>query len=280
MGLSQVGPDNYNVDMSKISLPVVAWLVVLTATFAASIASSKNKAGPAREPAPAICKESEHGGRKFVACTAELARDEILLFWKDKSGEPYGVLPAILRSLLERKKRLVMAMSAGMFHSDSTPVGLYKEKGKELHAMNTADGVGNFFLKPNGVFYIVRKPKLYAGILETSEYQEKAPRADDAFQAGPLLVWKGVIPDRFKPTDPAAKPRSAIAIGKNDKIHFVYTNQPETFYEFAVTLRDALGASDAIHLDSTSASIYDPALGKESKWLPIGPTIGIVAPFK
>jgi uncharacterized protein YigE (DUF2233 family) len=45
-------------------------------------------------------------------------------------------------------------MNAGMYHEDFSPVGLYVEDGKEIAPLNTADAPGNFFMKPNGVFFV------------------------------------------------------------------------------------------------------------------------------
>ena len=43
-------------------------------------------------------------------------------------------------------------MNAGMFHPDHSPVGLQIIDGTVRNPINTDDGQGNFFLKPNGVF--------------------------------------------------------------------------------------------------------------------------------
>jgi hypothetical protein len=41
-----------------------------------------------------------------------------------------------------------------MFDSNLKPVGLYVEQGQELVHANTKPGKGNFYMKPNGIFYI------------------------------------------------------------------------------------------------------------------------------
>ena len=53
--------------------------------------------------------------------------------------------------------RPVLAMNAGMFKEDRSPLGLYVEDGKELVAADTADGDGNFYMKPNGIFEMSRE---------------------------------------------------------------------------------------------------------------------------
>jgi uncharacterized protein YigE (DUF2233 family) len=41
-----------------------------------------------------------------------------------------------------------------MFDSNLKPVRLYVERGQELVHANTKSGKGNFYMKPNGIFYI------------------------------------------------------------------------------------------------------------------------------
>ena len=41
-----------------------------------------------------------------------------------------------------------------MYQVDNTPLGLFIQNGKTLSPLNTRSGSGNFYLKPNGVFYI------------------------------------------------------------------------------------------------------------------------------
>ena len=44
-----------------------------------------------------------------------------------------------------------MIMNAGIYSMDNTPAGLWIEHGKELNALNTKSGKGNFHVQPNGV---------------------------------------------------------------------------------------------------------------------------------
>ncbi len=45
-------------------------------------------------------------------------------------------------------------MNAGMYKQDNSPLGLFIDKKKIVTALDTTNGNGNFYLKPNGVFYI------------------------------------------------------------------------------------------------------------------------------
>src|SRR5262249_17922031 len=75
------------------------------------------------------------------------------LFWKKPDGTVYGY-PSSLPRILGSSGRLLFATNGGMYHEDSSPVGLYVEQGRELVRANTNAGPGNFHMKPNGVFYV------------------------------------------------------------------------------------------------------------------------------
>ena len=43
-----------------------------------------------------------------------------------------------------------MVMNAGIYSMNNVPAGLWIEQGKELNALNTKAGKGNFHVQPNG----------------------------------------------------------------------------------------------------------------------------------
>ena len=85
-------------------------------------------------------------------------------------GNRSGVSGTSESSLRDRGRNLVFAMNAGMYQPDLSPVGLFVAAGQELAPLNAANGSGNFFLKPNGVFAVTATG---ARVVESSEY----PRA-------------------------------------------------------------------------------------------------------
>jgi uncharacterized protein YigE (DUF2233 family) len=48
----------------------------------------------------------------------------------------------------------VFAMNGGMYKPDNSPQGLYIENREVAASLDTTTGNGNFYLKPNGIFYI------------------------------------------------------------------------------------------------------------------------------
>jgi uncharacterized protein YigE (DUF2233 family) len=267
-----------NVSSYRARLLVCSALAVVTFALRipAAVSATKSKSRPVVKPsvesaAPPVCREQAFAGKRFEICTFDLTSDDVRLFWKNPQGEPYGSIPEVLNQLAREGKILVFAMAGGMFHSDSTPVGLYKESGKELHALNTEEGVGNFFNKPNGVLYFGKET---AGILETSDYIKAKPTAEYAVQAGPLLVNKGALHPKFFAADTVEKPRSGVGVDTKGHLVFAFSKATSNFYSFALLFRDQLDCPNALHLDSTSVSIYVPSLGRLNQWLPIGPILG------
>ena len=68
-----------------------------------------------------------------------------------------------LKNYLESKdKKLVFAMNGGMYLKDFYPQGLYIEDGGRWQILNNKkSNYGNFYLRPNGVFYITYKDSAY-----------------------------------------------------------------------------------------------------------------------
>ncbi len=216
-----------------------------------------------------ICVPRQAENRSYTVCTIDLRRYAIRLFWKGADGEVLGPFNR-LRSSPEGS-RLVFAMNAGMYHEDRSPVGLYVENGREIQKANTANGPGNFHLKPNGVFFVSGRT---AGVLETSRYLEQRPRADYATQSGPMLVINGRIHPKFSRNGTSRKIRNGVGIRDKHTAVFAISDEPVTFAEFARLFKEELGCANALFLDGSVSSLYAPELGRADGLLPMGPIIG------
>ena len=111
------------------------------------------------------CNELQFEGPKYVVCTIDLHAHRVHLFWKDANGQPYGGFDHLPRRI--EGGPILFAMNGGMYESDRSPVGLYVEQGKTFKRANKASGVGNFYLKPNGILYIEGQK---AGIATTERF--------------------------------------------------------------------------------------------------------------
>jgi uncharacterized protein YigE (DUF2233 family) len=227
-------------------------------------------AAPAAAAGP--CEPVTHEGERFVACTVDLRRARIRTFWRGPDGQPYASLSRLAAA---QGPKLSFAMNGGMYDADLAPVGLYVEEGHELKAANTANGPGNFHLKPNGVFYVSGER---AGVLETSRYLRGRIRADFATQSGPMLVIAERIHPKISTNGPSQKVRNGVGVKADGHTAvFAISEGPVTFGVFARLFRDALGCPNALFLDGSVSSLYAPGLDRQDLSRPLGPLVGAVA---
>jgi uncharacterized protein YigE (DUF2233 family) len=227
-------------------------------------------------PAEAACGAKTFDGAAFTVCAFDPRRDDLRLFWKGPDDKPFGSLAALARAVRDAGAKLVFAMNAGMFQEDQSPMGLYVEQGRVVHAADTRDGSGsNFHLKPNGVFWIGDG---VAGVTETGRYLASPPQARYATQSGPMLVIDGRIHPKIRPDGTSAKIRNGVGIDASGAVVFAIADEPVTFDAFARLFRDSLGCRNALFLDGSLSSLYAPELNRDDELLPIGPIVGVVKP--
>ena len=226
-------------------------------------------------PASAACAPKAFDGARYTVCAFDPRRDDLRLFWKGDDDRPFGSLGALAQALKAKGERLVFAMNAGMFGEDQSPVGLYVEKSRVLHAADTRGGASNFHLKPNGVFWIGDG---VAGVTETGRYLAGPPAARYATQSGPMLVIDGHIHPRILPNGTSAKIRNGVGVDGDGGVVFAIAEEPVTFDAFARLFRDGLGSRNALFLDGSLSSLYAPEFKRDDELGPIGPIVGAVKP--
>jgi uncharacterized protein YigE (DUF2233 family) len=218
------------------------------------------------------CRTVGYERNSYIVCQFDLRHYTPKLFWKQPNGEPYGSLQNIPRTVSPKTGQLVFATNGGMYQADRTPLGLYIENGRELARANTAVGTGNFYIKPNGVFYVSGES---ASILETRKFLQQRPHSDIATQSGPMLVINGAINPRFSPNSDSRKIRNGVGVQYGHQVVFVISNNPVTFSEFAQFFRVTLHCSNALYLDGSISSLYAPSIQRADHLWPLGPIIGI-----
>jgi uncharacterized protein YigE (DUF2233 family) len=251
--------------MSTLPRRVLAATIVVGALLAAAPNS------PRSAPAADICGPLAFDGKRYVVCTIDLRRFALRLFLRGADGEPYGDLGRLVRS--PEGAALVFAMNAGMYDSARLPVGLYVENGRTLKGANTANGRGNFHLKPNGVFYAADG---MAGVMETERFLHVRPRAEIATQSGPMLVIDGRIHPKFSEDSASRKLRNGVGVHDPHTAVFAISDEPVTFGAFAHLFKDGLLCANALFLDGSISSLYAPSLGRSDTLMPTGPIIGAV----
>lgn len=218
------------------------------------------------------CRAVSFEAVDYTVCEIDLRRYRLGLFWQDRDGRPYGSLYAFKRAMAAAGDPPLVAMNAGMYHEDLSPVGLFVSGGRELHPANEADGDGNFFMKPNGVFYADGER---AGILETGAFLRQAPAAGIATQSGPLLVLDGALHPLFSDDGPSRKTRNGIGLRDDHTVVFAISRDGVSFGSFARLFRDALGCRNALYLDGSVSALSAPD-GLSVGWgIRVGPILAV-----
>jgi uncharacterized protein YigE (DUF2233 family) len=228
-------------------------------------------------PSPGPCQDVSQAGTSYVVCTINLRTTSLKLHWKNANGEPYGTVGALARTIGRSGGPVVMAMNAGMYRGDGSPVGLYVENGQQLVKANTAPGPGNFHMKPNGVFYFSDQD---AGVMDTARYLKTKPKADFATQSGPMLVIDGKLHPRFSEHGQSLKIRNGVGVRDAQTVIFAISNDVVSFGDFAKLFRDTLKCPNALFLDGSISSVWAPSAGRSDELWPAGPIISAKARVK
>ena len=244
--------------------------------FVSSVAAALSVFSAAADPGVSPCKTVRFESKAFIVCALDLAKDRVELRWRSANGAAFGSLGSVVAA--ERQNGVVpnFAMNAGMYEPDLSPVGLYIEQGQELVPLNTRSGRGNFYLKPNGVFYWGGGA---FGISETTVFAQKRPDVRFATQSGPMLVIDGNLHPAFLPHSTSRYIRNGVGVGDGRRAYFVLSASKVTFHEFARFFRDRLKCRNALYLDGSVSSLYAPSVGRADIGQRLGPMlIGVRKP--
>jgi uncharacterized protein YigE (DUF2233 family) len=220
------------------------------------------------------CAARTAGSTVFTACRVNLNVEPLELFWRDDAGRPFREFLALRDALRVKGKQLILAVNAGMYQPDFSPVGLFVTEGRELVPLNRHVGSGNFSQQPNGVFLVEGGS---ARVITTQEYASEHPKPSLATQSGPMLVHNGEITTSavMSPNSNWRKIRNGVCAPASDAVVFVISESPVTFYEFASFFRDALHCREALYLDGSISSLYAPSLNREDRGSDMGPILGV-----
>jgi uncharacterized protein YigE (DUF2233 family) len=232
-------------------------------------AASAEEAGSA-----AACRRLAFEGKRYVACSIDVARFEIEVTWRGEGGRPFGTIGDYLRKMKSTERaRLAFVMNGGMYEPDLSPVGLLIERGQQQAPVNVSPGAGNFYWKPNGVFFAGEGG---VGIVEAGLFARGRVRAEHATQSGPMLVRGGRINTRMLASQSSQKIRNGVGVRDESTAIFVISEEGVSFAEFARLFRDGLSCPDALYLDGSISQLYAPSVGRTDQGNTAGP---IVAAF-
>ena len=207
----------------------------------------------AAEPKAGLEKIEFKGALYHVYRVPRVAASGLELLWLGADGKPLGSFTGLQSYLAAQKKQIVFATNAGIYESGPKPCGLTICATKELVPLSLSPGEGNFYLKPNGVFYVDEKKG--AGVMEAAEFGTAGLQPRLATQSGPLLLRRGVMHSAFTANSVNFRQRSAVGVRASDgQIIFVMSDRESrsmgrvTFHQLA-SLFTYLGCDDALYLD-------------------------------
>ncbi|WP_029904496.1 phosphodiester glycosidase family protein [Prevotella sp. 10(H)] len=208
---------------------------------------------------------------KVISYIADAKSQNIAFYWKDDSGKVIRSIQNLKIYEKRKGKELVFAMNGGMFDPSYAPQGLYIEKYKILKALDTSSGEGNFYLKPNGVFYITDNN--IAAVCKTEDFIDNG-NIKYATQSGPMLIIDGELHPALKEGSANIQIRNGVGILPDGKILFAISTAKVNFFDFASYFKSK-GCKNALYLDGFVSRMYLPEKLLKPKDGDFGVIIGI-----
>jgi uncharacterized protein YigE (DUF2233 family) len=190
---------------------------------------------------------------RFVSYTT--TPGAIVLYWKDARGQPLKSLQRLKQYIEKQGKTLAFGMNAGMYRPDNSSQGLFIDHGTIRQPLDTLSGGGNFYMKPNGVFYITTTH--HAGVCTTPRFTPY-DTITFATQSGPMLLIDGAIHPAFKKGSANLNIRNGVGILPDGQVLFAMSKEPVNFYDFAQFFLSK-GCKNALYLDGFVSRTYLPA---------------------
>lgn len=135
---------------------------------------------------------------------------KLKFYWKSANGENFADFQRLKSALSRQQETLVFATNGGMYNTQHNPKGLYIERGKTLIKLDSAiKGFGNFYLQPNGVFYLTHRRQ--AKVVKSVDFEDKG-QIRYATQSGPMRVIDGNINAQFNKGSSNIQIRNGLGI--------------------------------------------------------------------
>ncbi len=205
---------------------------------------------------------------KILGYTVNPQQDNLVLYWRDDSGCAFKSILTLKNWLTGKHRKLTFAMNGGMYQTDNSPLGLFIQNGKTIKRLNTDTGTGNFYLQPNGVFYINATKKAF--IVPTKEFKNNG-QISYATQSGPMLLINGQINSAFKEGSANLNIRNGVGVLPDNRLLFAMSKEPINFYDFALYFKN-FGCKTALYLDGFVSRTYLP----EKKWEQTDGNFGVI----
>lgn len=197
----------------------------------------------------------EHDTDRILAYEVNPKKEQLHFYWKNAQGEIYGNAKNLKEQLQTKQQELIFCMNGGMYKKDQSPQGLYIENGVTLTPLDMQEtGYGNFYLQPNGVFYITEENN---PILCTTKTFKGTKNIKYATQSGPMLVIDGKLHKKLTKGSKNLHIRNGVGILPNGNLLFAMSKEKINFYDFATFFQEN-GCKNALYLDGFVSRTYLP----------------------
>ena len=202
---------------------------------------------------PVLVRTVDHLGDRYTVVTVHLGGDVELSLCGGHAG---GLTFGDARTEVGQGGRTAVAlMNGGMYGTDGGPLGLFVDNGVELHPIDLGSGSGNFYLKPNGVFWV--DVRGIAHVTVSTSYVTLPRQVSLATQSGPMLIVDGVVQPELNPTSTNKLRCNAVGVSDDGKtVHLVISDGDVRFYDLATLFRDKLSCNNALYLDGVVSNVW------------------------
>jgi uncharacterized protein YigE (DUF2233 family) len=213
-------------------------------------------------------KKNVEDENNFVVYEINPKKTALSFFWLDTNAIPFKSIANVKASVEKNGKQLVFAMNGGMYKKDHWPQGLFIDNFLTQSPIDTSLGNGNFYLKPNGVFYLTEENY---PIICTSDKFDFTEQVKYATQSGPMLLIDGNLHPAFIKGSTNLNIRNAVGVLPNGHVVFAMSKKEINFYDFAMFFKNK-GCKYALYLDGFVSRAYLP----EKNWIQTDGDFGVI----
>lgn len=215
-----------------------------------------------------VFAQKQHIDNRILSITVDTQQQNLQFYWKDDAGQAFKSIENLKAWLDTNGQQLIFAMNGGMYKTNNLPQGLYIENFATFAALDTLSGKGNFYLNPNGIFYILADNT--TGICKTKQFKNNGT-VKYATQSGPMLVVDGQINGLFVNGSKNLNIRNGVGILPNNKTLFAMSKKEINFYDFAKYFKEK-GCKNALYLDGLVSRTYLP----QQNWIQTDGNFGVI----
>ena len=200
-----------------------------------------------------------YNGSTFCAYILNPQVETVNFHYKNEKNENFSSIENLKTSIEKAKLDIQMITNGGMYSPANEPQGLYienKKTYKTIDTLNDKDGT-NFYLFPNGVFYMDTLNNF--GISSTENFIKKISDYSlikNATQSGPMLINNGEIHKSFSKASQNEKIRSGVGITSSNQLVFLITLDDCNFYDFVICFKEIFDCNNALFLDGAISKMF------------------------